>query len=65
MKPLERRHNKQISAHVVLTLCTVKPTNEAVRHGVTIRGKRCISERLIREATRCNKCQQYGQHLAV
>jgi hypothetical protein len=65
MKPPERRHNKQTSAHVALTLHTVTAANDAIRHSITIRGKRCTAERLTREATRCNKCQRYGRHFAA
>jgi hypothetical protein len=65
MKPPECQHAKQVSAHVALTLRTAKAANEAIQWGVTIRGKRCIAEQLTKEATRCNKCQRYGQHFAA
>jgi hypothetical protein len=65
MKLPEKRHAKQTSAHIALTLKTVIAANEIIRYGITIRGKRCIVERLTREATRCNKCQRYGRHYAA
>jgi hypothetical protein len=65
MKPPARRHDKQTSAHVALTLRTAKIANNVIRFGVTIRGKRCLAERLTKEASRCNKCQRYGRHFAA
>jgi hypothetical protein len=65
MKPPLRRHDKQTSAHVALTLRLAKIANNVIRFGITIRGKRCITERLTKEASRCNKCQRYGRHFAA
>ncbi|EIN09531.1 hypothetical protein PUNSTDRAFT_33677, partial [Punctularia strigosozonata HHB-11173 SS5] len=39
--------------------------NEAIGFGITVRGKRCIVRRLIKEITRCNKCQLIGRHFAA
>ncbi|EIN05541.1 hypothetical protein PUNSTDRAFT_74396 [Punctularia strigosozonata HHB-11173 SS5] len=65
IKAPERRRPGQTSAHVAATLRTEKIANDAIRWGITIRGKSCNVRRLTKEATRCNRCQRFGCHFAA
>lgn len=47
------------------TLRTQKIDNETIGFGITIRGKQCIARRLIKEITRCDKCQIIGRRFAA
>jgi hypothetical protein len=65
MKPPARRHDKQTLAYLALTLRMAKIANNVIQFGIMIRGKRCLAKRLTKEASRCNKCQQYGHHFTA
>ena len=62
-KPINRRTDKQRTAHLVLSYSNPEDANHAITNGVTICNKKCHVEKIRREPIRCLKCQRWN-HMA-
>ncbi|OSD02294.1 hypothetical protein PYCCODRAFT_1367743 [Trametes coccinea BRFM310] len=63
IKPVSRRRQGQLTAHLMLTVTGVDQANRALK-GLTIGGRQVLVRRDIDEPKRCARCQQYGGHFA-
>ena len=65
IKPVERRHQTQRFAHLLLTLTSSAAANTVISTGITIAGKRVTARKNLAEPMRCAKCHRYNAgHLA-
>ena len=65
IKLVERRHNTQCFAHLLLTLTSSTAANAIISAGATIAGKRVSVRKNLMEPMRCAKCHRYNAgHLA-
>ena len=62
-KPINRRTDKQRTAHLVLSYSNPEDANHAITNGITICNKKCHVEKIRREPIRCLKCQRWN-HMA-
>ncbi|KAF7362490.1 RNA-directed DNA polymerase from transposon X-element [Mycena venus] len=60
IKPLERRHPGQRSAHAIFGFASAAAANHAIRHRLFVDGKRVPVRKLLSEPIRCLKCQIVG-----
>jgi hypothetical protein len=59
-KPVHRRSQTQKTAHMILTFNNADAANRAITNGIYICNRRCHVERVMREPTRCLKCQGWN-----
>ena len=59
-KPVHRRAIDQRTAHLLLTFNSADAANRAITDGLYICNRRCRTERVKREPTRCLKCQGWN-----
>ncbi|KIM52385.1 hypothetical protein SCLCIDRAFT_46563, partial [Scleroderma citrinum Foug A] len=64
IKPLERRAPNQCTAHMIINFFRPVEANLAIKNGLLMLGKRCSSQKLLLELTRCMKCQSFSGHYA-
>ena len=62
-KPINRRSEQQVSAHLVVSFANPEAANRAITKGLIICNKKCHTERIKREPLRCLKCQGWN-HMA-
>ncbi|KAJ7123708.1 hypothetical protein C8R44DRAFT_620911, partial [Mycena epipterygia] len=60
IKPLERRHKGQRTAHTIFGFASREAANHAIRHRIFVDGKRVSAQKLLTEPIRCLKCQVIG-----
>ncbi|KAF8483198.1 hypothetical protein JB92DRAFT_2763031 [Gautieria morchelliformis] len=66
IKPVHRRTAGQKSAHIIVKFSSTEATNQSIREGLIIAGKRTWARRMKREPCRCLKCQAYNaRHIAA
>ncbi|TDL13811.1 hypothetical protein BD410DRAFT_704868, partial [Rickenella mellea] len=65
IKPVHRRSQTQVTAHLIIALNTPETANHFLRNGAYIKGKKIWACKLLQEPKRCLKCQRVGSdHLA-
>jgi hypothetical protein len=62
IKPVERRFEGQRTAFMIINFRSADDTNKAIRNSLYIRGKRCITRKLLPEPRRCYKCHAINAH---
>ena len=62
VKPVHRRSQTQRTAHLFLTFNNADAANRAITNGLYICNRRCHTERVKREPTRCLKCQGWNHY---
>ncbi|KAG2347094.1 hypothetical protein BDR05DRAFT_877440 [Suillus weaverae] len=66
IKPIARHNPGQPTAHIILTFGTKEGANHAIKHGLSIKGKKVYGRKLIQEPARCLKCHAFdGAHIAA
>ena len=60
VKPVHRRTQTQRTAHLILTFNSADAANRAITNGLYICNRRCHTEKMKREPTRCLKCQGWN-----
>ncbi len=65
MKPPGKREKFQRYAHMIVMFPTPESANQAIRHGLYIRGARVATAQLFPEPLRCNKCSLFANHKAA
>ncbi|KIJ48541.1 hypothetical protein M422DRAFT_83769, partial [Sphaerobolus stellatus SS14] len=66
IKPVERRHDGQKVAHMIIRAMGAEAANQILRDGLVIRGKRVRARKMTKEPRRCLKCQKIdANHLAA
>ena len=64
IKPLYRRHPKQLVAYATLTLSSASEANRLIRDGMNICSSRTYPTRLKYETKQCMKCHKWGHFAA-
>ena len=64
IKPMYRRHPKQLVAYATLTLSPASEANRLIRDGMNICGNRTYPKRLKYEPKQCMKCHKWGHFAA-
>ena len=65
IKPVDKRHQGQQHAHLILKFTTPQRANEAIMNGMAVHGRHLPVEKLRKEARRCLRCQKLEPgHLA-
>ena len=59
-KPIHRRSPEQRTAHLFVTFNNADTANRTITNGIYICNRRCHTERVKREPTRCLKCQGWN-----
>jgi hypothetical protein len=59
-KPVHRRSPEQRTAHLILTFTSADAANRSITNGTYICNRRCHTERIKKEPTRCLKCQGWN-----
>ena len=62
IKPVERRFEGQRTAFMIINFRSAEDANKAIRNSLYIRGKRCITRKLLPEPRRCYKCHTINAH---
>ena len=62
VKPVHRRSQTQRTAHLFLTFNNADAANRAITNGLYICNRRCHTERVKHEPTRCLKCQGWNHY---
>ncbi|KAG2108630.1 uncharacterized protein F5147DRAFT_635631 [Suillus discolor] len=66
IKPMARRNPDQRTAHAIFTFGSKESTNQAIKFGLSVEGKKVYGRKLISEPTRCLKCHSFdGSHVAA
>ncbi|TFY64985.1 hypothetical protein EVJ58_g2264 [Rhodofomes roseus] len=66
IKPVDKRKQGQMTAHMLAKFRTLKAANAALIYGATVLGRKIKTEKQPKEARRCLKCQKYEpNHLAA
>ncbi|KAJ7706761.1 hypothetical protein B0H17DRAFT_845354, partial [Mycena rosella] len=60
IKPPERRHAAQRSAHAIFGFASAEAANHAIRHRLFVDRRRVMAWKLLSEPIRCLKCQVIG-----
>ena len=64
IKPIYRRHPKQLVAHATFTLSSACEANRLIRDGMNICSNRTYPKRLKYEPKQCMKCRKWGHFAA-
>ena len=64
IKPIYRRHPKQLVAYATLTLSSASEANRLIRDGMNICSNRTYPKRLKYEPKQCMKCRKWGHFAA-
>lgn len=64
-RAISKREKYQRYAHMLVLFSSPEQANQAIRHGLYIRGAKLRPELLFPEPMRCNKCSQYANHKAA
>jgi len=62
IKPIERRFEGQCTAFMIINFRSAEDANKAILNSLYIRGKRCITRKLLPEPRRCYKCHAINAH---
>jgi hypothetical protein len=62
IKPIERRFEGQRTAFMIINFRSAEDANKAILNSLYIRGKRCITRKLLPEPRRCYKCHAINAH---
>jgi hypothetical protein len=66
IKPIERRFEGQRTAFMIINFRSAEDANKAILNSLYIRGKRCVTRKLLPEPRRCYKCHEINaNHIAA
>ena len=64
IKPQHLQASNQKVVHIIIGFNDRKAANQAIEHGLFIKGKQVMMCKLLSEPKRCLKCQKFGHYVA-